>query len=794
MPENSIQAILNCIDMRIDMVEIDIQKTRDGQYILMHDGSIDRTTNGTGNVWELDWTYLENLNLKDEYGRLTTHKIPTLTTVLDSTKGKIMLNLDKAYWLIDELYPMLEARGQTKEMLFKGRMKTYQQVDEELETPLDQIIFMPIIKLEEEGWRQVVESYKDHPPVAFEVLFETDELVNEAFDLITSVGSKVWVNTMWDMMSAGRNDDAAIGNEDNTYGWLYEKGVRMFQTDRIRLMSEYFERGSLRQQHVTENEPFYLGADLSYVNEMNDCGATYKDGNQEKDVYEIFSDYGTNLARYRLWHDPDSVDGYSFFNDVKRAIARAKAAEMEVLLDFHYSDIWADPGRQWRPKAWDAITDDQVLADSVYQYTYNTLSTLRLENLLPEMVQIGNETNGNILQKITEEDLRESSPNNHPIDWNRQTLLLGRGIEAVDDFNNTHGTDVKTMLHIAQPENIEWWMDKAYEYGLNTFDIIGFSYYPRWSEMALREMAQSVDHVKNKYRKEVMMVEVSYPWKGKNEYTETHDDPHNPQDQYNYMTELTFLLKSYGGSGVIYWEPAWVDTECETLWGTGSSHDYELLFDKENTVLPGMDFYNYDYSVMPEGLREQQVSFKVNMTGIDTEHGVFVTGDFTGDSWNFVQMNKSNEDEIYEATVNVMGRSTGAFAFYKDDDWDSGNMENVPSECALFWDTHRKYLVQNKEVSYELAWSSCDSEPLFDPILGLELTVEKKVYPNPATTWVNLNLDAPRNLVKVYNRVGELLNEQQLSQSDLLDVSTLGSGIYLVRVNEQPKLIKLIVQ
>src|SRR6056297_2952447 len=133
-------------------------------------------------------------------------------------------------------------------------------------------------------------------------------------------------------------------------------------------------------------QEFYLGVDLSYVNEMEDCGAVYKnESGTEMDPYEIFSTKGANLVRIRLWHNPQWTN-YSDFDDVKASIARAKSKGMNVLLDFHYSDFWADPGRQWRPEAWEDVETDEILGDSLYNYTYNTLNKLYLEGLLPEMV------------------------------------------------------------------------------------------------------------------------------------------------------------------------------------------------------------------------------------------------------------------------------------------------------------------------------------------------------------------------------------------------------------------------
>ena len=130
-------------------------------------------------------------------------------------------------------------------------------------------------------------------------------------------------------------------------------------------------------------QSFYFGSDLSYVNEMDDCGVVFKENNAPKDCYQIFADNKTNLVRLRLWHTPSWYDTlnagkrYGDFADVRRSILRAKMAGMGVLLDFHLSDFWADPQRQIIPKAWLPVVDNlPVLKDSLFNYVKTTLLAL----------------------------------------------------------------------------------------------------------------------------------------------------------------------------------------------------------------------------------------------------------------------------------------------------------------------------------------------------------------------------------------------------------------------------------
>ena len=217
-----------------------------------------------------------------------------------------------------------------------------------------------------------------------------------------------------------------------------------------------------------ENIEFYNGADLSYVNEMENCGVIYKNNNNEsKDVFKIFADAGSNLTRVRLWHNPTWTN-YSNYKDVEKTISRAKNSGTRILLDFHYSDDWADPQKQIIPKAWlPAIDNLEVLGDSIYNYTYKTLKTLNTKNLLPEMVQVGNETNIMILQK---------DEKGEPMNWSRNSYLLNKGIKAVRDISKGVNKKIEIMLHIAQPENGIWWFKQATENGITDFDWIGLSY------------------------------------------------------------------------------------------------------------------------------------------------------------------------------------------------------------------------------------------------------------------------------------------------------------------------------
>lgn len=343
-----------------------------------------------------------------------------------------------------------------------------------------------------------------------------------------------------------------------------------------------------------EPEPrFYLGVDLSYVNEMEDCGAVYRENGEPQDPFELFSNHGATLVRARLWHNPDWTD-YSTLEDVKKTFSRAKAAGMATVLDFHYSDNWADPGRQEIPAAWEVIEDDGELAEALYKYTYDVLSELHTEDLTPEFVQVGNEINSGLLKRGRVEP-----------EWERDSQLINAGIQAVRDFSAETDTAPQIILHVAQPQNVEWWFTEAEAVGITDFDVIGMSYYPQWSPYKIEQVGTFVGELRERFGKEVMVVETAYGWT-RDAVDETANNilnqgirgyPFTPEGQRQFMTELTQALITNGALGIVYWEPAWVSTECSTRWGQGSHWENATFFDfnNDNEVHEGIEFLSYDY-------------------------------------------------------------------------------------------------------------------------------------------------------------------------------------------------------
>lgn len=452
--------------------------------------------------------------------------------------------------------------------------------------------------------------------------------------------------------------------------------------------------------------PFLKGADLSYVNELEDVGVVYTENGVEKDAYQLLNNYGANAIRLRLWHNPTWTN-YSNLNDVKKSIGRAKALNMYVLLDFHYSDTWTDPEQNLVPAAWLSVVDDtSTLADSVYNYTTKILTELKNSNLLPDMVQIGNETNKNIM--VSDNSLLL------PIDYSRNVTLFNAGLNAVKQFNETYSKNIKTVLHVAMdPGNAMTWVNALKDYDIMGFDMLGLSYYPQWQGYTPKELGEFTASLLHTHKIQLLVAETGHIW------TRTwNDESHNlmskmapgypeapcPQLQKDFLIEVKNAVRNNGGAGVLAWEPTWVSADNVTLWGVGSNWENVAFFDFDNELLThgGIEFYSES---------NVAVTFKVDMTGVNVEHA-YITGEFTKgdyDSWQIFPMKREGTTNIYQFTTYLSQGQSGAYYYLSDSTWTA--RETVPSECQAIYSDRAYYIGTNiNQQIISNVWSSCDSE------------------------------------------------------------------------------------
>lgn len=370
--------------------------------------------------------------------------------------------------------------------------------------------------------------------------------------------------------------------------------------------------GNSKEASVGE---FYFGADLSHVNQILDHNGVYRTNGNILSPYKIFKDRGTDVVRLRLWHNPQwtkevyGAAGTQMYNDladVSKSISLIKAQGMAVLLNLHYSDTWADPGRQEIPRAWNEIKTTEALGDSVYQYTARVFRTLANEGLIPEFVQIGNETNCGMLFTNTPEGF--PSFNVCEGNWDGMGRILRKAISAVRASTESSKVKTKVILHVADPKNVEWWFDNITSTsGGNVidFDIIGMSYYPLWhTTVGIDQISDNIKMLGNKFGKPVMILETAYPWttEANDEYSNLFGDqmplngfPFTEKGQHDLLVKIVQEVRDGGGLGVIYWEPAWISSEMKDLWGRGSSWENCTFFDFGGNTHQGIDFMNYAY-------------------------------------------------------------------------------------------------------------------------------------------------------------------------------------------------------
>ena len=246
-PENSIAAIEHSIAVGVDIVELDLQLTKDSVLIVMHDATLNRTTTGKGRV--ADWTLdsIRTLKLKNGCGIRTTHTVPTLEEALLAARGRVLLNLDKADRYFDLVVPLLEKTGTTRQIVMKGS-KPAAEVLGLYGKYLDEVIYMPVVNLDREDAPESMEAYiAELKPVAYELIYAEAEDAAMPLRMRDELRGKalIWYNTLWDTLCGGHDDDLSLEDPDAAFGYLIDTlGARIIQTDRAEHLLTYLrDRG-----------------------------------------------------------------------------------------------------------------------------------------------------------------------------------------------------------------------------------------------------------------------------------------------------------------------------------------------------------------------------------------------------------------------------------------------------------------------------------------------------------------------------------------------------------------------
>lgn len=244
--ENSVEAVRNASRMGVDIVEIDLERTKDGELIVMHDDKVDRTTTGKGYVKDLTLAEIKQLRLRNGCNIKTIYKVPTLEEVLLEAKGKVMLNLDKAFDYFHQVYELLEKTGTADLVIMKSNAPA-EDVQRDYGKYLDKVIFMPKVNLDDEDAIRKLNDYlRILKPVAIEFKFahDTNPLPYEVKRIMAGK-SRIWYNTLWDTHAGGHDDDCSLVNPDKGYGYLIENlGATILQTDRPAYLIDYLKHKS----------------------------------------------------------------------------------------------------------------------------------------------------------------------------------------------------------------------------------------------------------------------------------------------------------------------------------------------------------------------------------------------------------------------------------------------------------------------------------------------------------------------------------------------------------------------
>jgi len=244
-PENSIPAYQSCIDAGIDMIEIDIQRTKDGKLVVMHDRTVNRCTNGKGKIEEMTFEEIQQLHLRPQHSAsITRNHVPTLEEVLNLCKGKILINIDKGYDYFQQVYELMEKTGTTNQVIIKSG-NSLEKVQRENGTVLDKVIYMPIVYLNSEGAEKRIDEFITIHPVAIECCIDKyDQNVERLLQKIRNAGIKVWMNSIWASLCDGHDDDRAVelGEPDESWGWMLREGATLIQSDRPKDLMKYLKK------------------------------------------------------------------------------------------------------------------------------------------------------------------------------------------------------------------------------------------------------------------------------------------------------------------------------------------------------------------------------------------------------------------------------------------------------------------------------------------------------------------------------------------------------------------------
>lgn len=354
------------------------------------------------------------------------------------------------------------------------------------------------------------------------------------------------------------------------------------------------------------------GMDLSSLAEVEQCGGKFFDNGEEKDVMEIFKSYGMDYVRLRLWNDPYAEDGRPYgagcsdFQATLELAKRSLSHGFGFLLDYHYSDFWADPGKQTIPKAWRGL-DADGLEQAVYDFTKQTMEDFHARGAAPTMVAVGNELSNGLLW-----------PYGKVPNYENIAKFVSAGIRAVRAVDK----DVPVMIHLdngGDNELYRRWFDNYFANHGEDFEYIGMSYYPFWHGN-LAALEANMNDIALRYHKDIIAAEVSmgFTMEDYKAYEQLSDDerkgyatrpellqgldyPMTKQGQADFMQDFMTRIKNVPenrGKGFFYWEPAWLPRH-GSEWATEAAREYINEPGKGGNEWANQALFDYDGNALP---------------------------------------------------------------------------------------------------------------------------------------------------------------------------------------------------
>ena len=351
-------------------------------------------------------------------------------------------------------------------------------------------------------------------------------------------------------------------------------------------MKRFIIIGFINSILFTQSNQFINGVDLSMLKQVEESGGLFYENGNQIDPVQIFKEKGINTVRIKIWHTPTL--NYNNLESVLEIASKVSDIGLDLLLDFHYSDTWADPSHQTKPSAWEDL-NFEILCDSIKQYSQYVITRLKNQNTLPKYVQIGNETDCGLLWP----DGYVCGESNNDIQWNKLRNLFMHAIEGINGALDIEDT-LKIISHVSSGGN--WFFNNLITQDVN-IDILGISYYPMWHG-TLTDLSQNINDLGYQFQKPVLIVETAYPFTlGWNDNTHNilgletqllEEYEASEEGQFSFLNDLIMVVDDNDyGLGICYWAPDWISTN-----QFGSPWENQALFDFDGEMLDALSVFD----------------------------------------------------------------------------------------------------------------------------------------------------------------------------------------------------------